>query len=181
MAVANTVASPRTSYDFQVMGNGTTQTLGANGSFMPHKICESDINVDVNHDGMISSTTCLDISHYEIPNVMSTSGSVINVTENAPPAGFHFGALRFTPPALINNNDAGSLRGIDPVTGSVQLDTANDTDHVVMMHVYDFVNTSTPNPSQGGSMMGNTSLFSSRSSRSCSRNFCYLVLNRHSF
>lgn len=153
-AVANTVASPRSTYDFQVLGkNGNTQTLAANGMFMSHKLCESDLNLDVNGDGTISSSTCLDISHYEVSNVMTDSGRV-RVVENMPPSGFHFGTLRFTPPALDGNNDASSLRDTDPATGTILLDATNDTDKTIMLHVYNFVDASSTGSTTGSTLPG---------------------------
>lgn len=145
-AVAGAVASPRTVYDFQVTGeNSGTQNMSASGVYMAHKLCESDINVDVNLDGLISTSTCLDISHYQMPSITNTIG-VVHVMENSPPAGFHFAVVRFTPPVLNGNNDAMSLRAIDPANGTIILDPTNDTDHVVMLHVYNFVNQASTTP-----------------------------------
>ena len=141
-AVAATVASPRMQYNFEIKGNnGTDQTL-TNANFMQHKLCESDINVDVTGDGTISPTTCLDISHYEFPNVQTQNG-MVDVTETTPPAGFHFGALRFTPSTLAANNDKDSLVSIDHANGIIHLNTSGDTDKMIMLHVYNFQNSST--------------------------------------
>lgn len=148
-AVTGTVASPRMNYNFGVKGeNYSVQTL-ANANFMQHKICESDINVDVNADGNVSSMTCLDISHYEFPMVQTSSGKV-DITESASPAGFHFGALRFTPTSLAANNDRDSLKSIDSANGIIHLDTTGDTDKMIMLHVYNFHNATTGTDTDSG-------------------------------
>lgn len=149
-AVPGSVASPRTVYDFQVMGeNSGTQALSSGGAFASHQLCESDLKLDVNSDGVISSTTCLDISHYQMPAISNPLG-VVRVVENYPPAGFHFAVMRFTPPAVDGNNDAVSLRAIDPANGTIILDPMNDADHVIMLHVYNFVNQATVTPPSPG-------------------------------
>lgn len=138
MAASGTVASPRMTYDFKISGEHFADMwLSKEGQYMQHKLSEADINKDVNGDGMISSSTALDISHYEFPNVRADNGRV-EVTESQPPAGFRFGALRFTPPELSANNDKASLLGIDEAQGRIQLDMTNDTDKKIMLHVYNF-------------------------------------------
>jgi hypothetical protein len=139
-AVAGTVASPRSAYNFTVQSNGKTKTLSADGTYMPHKVCESDLNLDVDGNGTISSTTCLDISHYQIP--IMASGTPITVTESMSPSGFHFGTLRFTPVALDGNNDASSLTNLDSANGVITLNPVGDTDGMIMLHVYNFPNQS---------------------------------------
>ncbi len=141
-AAVGAVSSPRMTYNFQVKNGTTTQTL-QNGTFMSHKLCESDINLDVNNDGSISTSTCLDISHYDIAVHTMASSSMISVTENQPPQGFHFGTIRFTPNALSANNDSQSLVSTDVNTGVINLNVAQDTDGVVMLHIYNFQNATT--------------------------------------
>lgn len=144
------IAAPRTAYNFQVMENmgTTTQTLSANGVFMPEKLCESDINKDINLDGTVAISTCFDISHYRIP--ITASSTLLNVTENSLPSGYHFGTVLFTPVALMSNNDAQDLLSVNTGSGMIRLDMASDTDKTVMLHVFNFANatntsTSTPN------------------------------------
>ncbi len=132
-AMAGTVSSPRTNYSFQVMNGTTTKTL-TDGTFMSHKICESNVNLDVNMDGTISSSTCLDISDYDIPLTHAGSSTIITVTENMQPTGFHFGTIRFTPPTLIPNNDAQNLVSLNASSSTITLDMKNDTDGMVMLH-----------------------------------------------
>lgn len=155
-AVTGTVASPRIMYNFSVMGEHNQSQMLANSTFMQHKLSEADINKDVDGNGTISSSTALDISHYEFAT-MADNGRV-TVTETMPPAGFHFGALRFTPSSLISNNDAESLLSIDPVQGRIQLDMSHDSDKTVMLHVYQFVNngstgTTTPGTTDNSSII----------------------------
>ena len=138
-AVSNTVASARKDYGFSVSSGSTTKSL-TDGTFMSHKLCESDINLDVLMDGIISSSTCLDISHYDIPITKNSSSTLVNITENMQPTGFHFGTIRFTPNDLSPNNDAQNLVGIHATSGTVMLDMKNDTDGMVMLHIYDFKN-----------------------------------------
>ncbi len=138
-AMAGTVSSPRTNYSFQVMNGTTTKTL-TDGTFMSHKICESNVNLDVNMDGTISSSTCLDISHYDVPLTPAGSSTIVTITENMQPTGFHFGTIRFTPPSLSPNNDAQNLMTLDASSSTITLDMKNDTDGMIMLHVYDFRN-----------------------------------------
>ena len=150
--VAGTVASPRTTYDFTVTGENSNSQNLSNATYQPHKLCESDINVDVNNDGIISPTTCLDISHYMFSDVSTAHGKV-DVTEINPPAGYHFGTLRFTPPALDGNNDMQSFLATDDAKGLIKLDVSNDKDKMVMLHVYNFQNSGGTNGSSNSQII----------------------------
>jgi hypothetical protein len=101
---------------------------------MVAKLCESDIDLDANGDGTIAEDVCLDISHYNFTGLVSGE---ITVEETAPPAGHEYGTVRFTPNELGENNDAESLL-TDVTEEPLQLDTSNDTDNMVMLHVYNF-------------------------------------------
>jgi hypothetical protein len=137
-AVAGSVASPRAEYDFTLKGAGYSQLSMANdGMFMQHKLCESDLNLDANGDGMISTDVCLDISHYEVSGIQSTNGN-ISITETDAPDGFKFGALKFTPSVIDGNNDAKSLVGINRGLGRIKLNVSGDTDNSLMLHIYNF-------------------------------------------
>lgn len=142
-AATGSIAAPRTTYNFSIMTGAQTQTVQANGTFMPKKVCESNLNMDVNKDGLISSSTCLDISDYDVPVIPSSSDTQISVDQTMSPAGFHFGTLRFTPVALDGNNDSESLKFIDPKTGHMHLNMIADKDRMIMLHVYQFMNAST--------------------------------------
>lgn len=107
--------------------------------FHQEQLCESDIQVDVNGDGMISPTTCLDTSEYHF-NTVSAGNGKADVQETAPPQGYHYGTLLFTPVQADGNDDQQSLLATDDVKGLIKLDTTNDTDKVITIHVYDFAN-----------------------------------------
>lgn len=137
-AVAGTVAAPRTNYNFMVKGEkGSVDTL-RNQQFVAHKLCESDLGLDVDGNGVVSAATCLDVSHYEFQNVQTETGK-IDVREIQAPKGFQFGTVRFTPPVIDGNNDQQSLLAIDSVKGLMKFDASNDTDKMLMLHVYNFV------------------------------------------
>ena len=54
------------------------------------------------------------------------------VTEDAAPSGFAFGAVRFTP----GSGDEATL--VSAADGVIELDTSDDADGMVMLHVYNF-------------------------------------------
>ncbi len=136
-AVAQTVASARTNYNFSVEGEKYSPIQMNDAEFTQHKLCESDLNRDVDKDGTVSGTTCLDISHYEFMNLKSQNGKV-DVVETNPPQGFRFGTVRFTPTALVGNNDQQSFLTSDVAQGRIKLDVSQDKDKMVMLHVYNF-------------------------------------------
>lgn len=140
-AASGTVASARTTYNFIVSASGTPDLMLSNAMFMQHKLCESDIAVDVNSDGMISTSTCLDISHYAYTLATTTTGHLY--VKETSPLGTHMGAVRFTPNELLPNNDSASLVSLDIPNSTIHLNTATDTDGMVMLHVYNFLDTST--------------------------------------
>lgn len=141
--VAGTVAAPQTPFDYTVSGENNSPQMLKDSDFFAEKVCESDINKDVNADGTVSSSTCLDTSEYHFNNLSAGHGKV-DVTATTLPQGYHFGTLRFTPPIVDQNNDEQSLLGIDHAQGRIQLDTTNDADKVITLHVYDFVNNDNP-------------------------------------
>ncbi len=141
-AATGTVSSPRESFAFTISGAGMpAQTLG-DATFENGKVCESNINIDVNSDGTTSPATCLDISHYAFALGATTNGDYV-VTETSAPANRHFGTLRLTPTELAMNNDAASLQSIDAANGKIYLRTNSDTDKMVMLHIYNFVHGTT--------------------------------------
>ncbi len=141
LAASGTVASPRTTYDFILSASSTPDLMLSSAMFMQHKLCESDIAVDVNADGMISTSTCLDISHYAYTLATTTTGH-LDVKEKSP-LGTHMGALRFTPKELSPNNDSASLVMLDIPNSTIHLNVASDTDGMLMLHAYNFLDTST--------------------------------------
>jgi hypothetical protein len=143
-AATGTIASPRMAYDFTVLGNGTTtsQRLASSTLFMQHAISETDLGRDINHDGMISSSTALDISHYEFMPVFTDNGRIM-VTETNAPSGFMFGTVRFTPNELVANNDMDAFVGLDASNARIDLDVSRDQNRTVMLHIYNFLTAST--------------------------------------
>jgi hypothetical protein len=141
--VAGSVTNPQTTFDYSVTGEHSATNMLSASMFHPEQICETDLNVDVNHDGVISSSTCLDSSEYHFNTVNADNGKV-TVQETAPPSGWHYGALLFTPVQVDGNNDPQSLLSVDDVKGLIQLDTTNDTDKIITLHVYDFANSDNP-------------------------------------
>lgn len=64
----------------------------------------------------------------------------VTVTETAPPSGFVFGALRFTP----GSGDDAAL--VSAANGEIVLDVAADEDGMIMLHVYNFAVAAAPQP-----------------------------------
>lgn len=155
--VAGSIASPRSNYDFSVTSDAQTQTLSTNGMFEPVKICESDVNLDLDGNGTIATSTCLDISDYMIPvNTSSASSTILRVMETQSPAGYHFGALRFTPVAIDGNNDSEDIAYVNPIHGEIDLNMVPDKDGMIMLHVYQFQNGTSTSTGDMGS--GNTGM-----------------------
>ena len=149
MPVMGTVADPQTNYQYSVMGEHNASLSLANSMFHAEKLCESDINVDVNGDGKVSSDTCLDTSEYHFNTVQADNGK-IEVQEVTPPQGYHYGTLLFTPVQVDGNNDKQSLLATDDVKGLIKLDTTADADKVITLHVYDFANSDNPQGNVNG-------------------------------
>ncbi len=130
---AGSVSAANQNFDFAVQGgNGPARTI-ADAKFMAAKLCESDLDTDVNGDGKKSADTCVNISHYVYSGIPKGN---VKVTERTPPSGFQFGSLEFSPAALDNNNDADTLKRFG--NGVIELDTTRDKDDSVMLHVYNF-------------------------------------------
>ena len=143
MPVAGTVADPQSAYQYMVTDeHGVGRSLSS-AMFSPEKLCESDINKDVNGDGTISSTTCLDTSEYHF-NQLSLDNGRADVQESMPPQGYHYGTFLFTPVQIDANNDRQSFLTTDDSKGVIKLDTSNDADKVITLHVYDFANSDNP-------------------------------------
>ena len=130
-------------FDFEVKGDeGETQTI-ADATFVPGKVCETDINFDANGDGTIDANTCFDTSLYSYTDV---SAGNITVTELVSPTGRIGGALEFTPAALNGGFDEAvvltdSNRFDD---GVVEIDSTLDNDGVVTLHLYNFLEVGEP-------------------------------------
>ncbi len=129
------VAGAPIDYEFNVTDSAGTTVSSTDAGIMVAKLCESDIDLDANGDGTIAEDVCLDISHYSFTGLVSGE---ITIEETVPPAGPEYGTVRFTPDELGDNNDAESLL-TDVTEEPLQLDTSNDTDNTVMLHVYNFL------------------------------------------
>ncbi len=167
---SGTVSSPRTNYEFSVLGENSAIQYFEDADFMEYEITEADVNKDVDGNGIISTTTALDISHYQFSDVNAGNGKV-DIMETIPPNGFHFGAVRFTPPQLIPNNDKQTFLASDDAKGLIKLDVTNDTDKTVMLHVYNFRNPNNmkmDNGNHNGNMGSTTNVGNMGSSTSTS-------------
>ena len=138
----NAASGGNYTFDFSLTNpsNTTTQTLsGGNATFAQQKICESDINEDLNGDGVISPTTCLDISNYVFG---SMPRGVTTLTQTMAPVGTRFGAMQFTPAALNNNVDDSTSK-ISINANGVTIDSTLTPDPMIMLHIYNFQNVGT--------------------------------------
>jgi hypothetical protein len=70
------------------------------GMFMQEKVCEDKLGLDANKDGQISSSTCLDASHYDYSGI---GGSNITVTEDTPDNSSIVDVVATTPSLAIIN------------------------------------------------------------------------------
>ena len=128
-----TVSAANQNFSFTLDAtDGSSRTI-TDATFMQGKLCESDLDTDVNGDGTKSKGTCVDISHYVYSGMPKGE---LRITETAPPDGFMFGAIEFSPAALGGGNDADTL--VSARDGVVELDTAKDEDATTMLHVYNF-------------------------------------------
>ncbi len=139
------VAGGTTSFNFSVDADGGTQDFD-DATFIPAKVCETDVNADANGDGMITADVCVEISHYGFEGVAQGD---VTITESSPPAGFRFGAIEFTP----DSGDEATLVDLDADAGRISLDTSGDAD--VMVHVYNFADAG-PGETPSGSVGGET-------------------------
>ncbi len=156
VAASGAIAGQGMAFGFDLVDRTGMVHPWTDGAFVQQKICESAVNRDMNNDGTISASTCYDTSHYDF----SVPTGPVTVIETSPPAGAHFGAVRFTPPALAPNNDAASLTATYAANGVIVLNTDTDADHSVMLHVYNF--------GGSGALAGDTGSGSSLSSSSMS-------------
>ncbi|MCV0404454.1 MAG: hypothetical protein K5924_12240 [Chloroflexi bacterium] len=131
----DTVAGGTSAFDFTVADGSTTQTLSTDGAFTQTGACETDVAYDADRNGSLDADVCLDLSHYEFA---VAGDSDVTVTEITPPAGFAFGALRFTP----GSGDEASL--VSASNGVIELDTSADDDGMIMLHVYNFAVAAAP-------------------------------------
>ena len=130
-------------FDYKIAGSGgESYTLAADGMFMPAKLCEADIKLDVDGDGDMDKTTCLDVSMYGFSPL--TEGQV-TITQSPPVANTRFGTIRFTPASTDEKTKVSAGNGVivldtgkDTKVASPPLPLAEYNDDVVVVHVYNF-------------------------------------------
>lgn len=132
-------------FDFTLTATNGVSTL-ADATFMPAKLCETDLNMDVNGDGQVSADTCVEVSHYALSDVAE---GTVTIDETTPPAGHRPGSLEFSP----GSGDDLTLVSFDATTGRIVLDTTADDattgaaeagPDMIMVHVYNFADAATP-------------------------------------
>lgn len=125
-------------FNFEVTGaDGEIQDIGG-AQFQQQALNESDLGTDVNGDGDMVDT--LDTSQYVYSNV---SSGLVDVEETETPQDTRPGALKFTPDALVQNDDAATLvENQDTVFENdsiIELNTSKDSeDDTITLHVYNF-------------------------------------------
>ncbi len=122
------VAGGTSTFEFTVGDGGSVQTLSTDSTYTQAAACETDVMYDANRNGSLDAGVCLDLSDYDF----TTADGTVTVTETAPPSGFAFGALRFTP----GSGDEAAL--VSAANGVIVLDTTADDDGSIMLHVYNF-------------------------------------------
>lgn len=148
---ADTVAGGESTFEFTVADASGTATLSTDGAFAATAACETDVEYDADRSGELDEGVCLDLSHYEFE--VSADGQ-ITITETAAPAGFAFGALRFTP----GSGDDASL--VSAGEGVIVLDASADEDGMIMLHVYNFAvaAAAAPTPTPAATVMPDAAL-----------------------
>ena len=139
------VTGGQVNFEFSVLDASGTQLLSEDGMFMQGALCETDVNLDADGDGEITSDVCLDVSHYSFEVV---DGLVV-ITETDAPTGHRLGTIRFTPGSDDADTLVGTIANVE-ATGVITLDTTADEDDAVMVHAYNFVTEDT----QGGGTPG---------------------------
>jgi hypothetical protein len=132
-------AGPAVHFDLTVTdSNGARQTL-ADAKFTAAKICETDIDRDLNGDGKKTADVCLDVSNYTFSNLALGD---VTIKENTPPNGWKFGTMLLTPKILQPAGSDDSKTGADftAKTATVRLDLAGDPDNGAMLELYLFAN-----------------------------------------
>jgi hypothetical protein len=132
-------------FEFSVQDADGTQLMSEDGMFMQGALCETDVNLDADGDGEITSDVCLDVSHYSFEVV---DGLVV-ITETDAPDAHRFGTIRFTPGSDDADALVGTITSVE-ASGRITLDTRADADDTVMVHVYNFVLEDTQGGGGGG-------------------------------
>jgi hypothetical protein len=149
-AATDGISGGQKAFNYTITDSADASYQLSDGMFMPAKLCESDIDLDVDGDGTKSATTCLDVS---MTGVSPIAEGAVTLTQTAP-AGTRFGTIRTTPASTDD------LAVLSASNGTIELDTSKDTqvdspplplseynDDVVTVHVYNF-----QNPASSGEM-----------------------------
>ena len=160
----NGIAATPTSFDYTVAdAEGASYVLSADGEFMAAKLCESDVSLDVDGDGDMDDTTCLDVSMYEFA---PTAEGEVTITQTAPVGNSRFGTIRFTPGSTDEATEVSASNGVivldttaDEAVAENPLGLAEYNDDVATVHVYNFQNAAAaPMPSTAMEQPVNSSL-----------------------
>ncbi|MDP9222844.1 MAG: hypothetical protein M3P18_03135 [Actinomycetota bacterium] len=133
------VAGPAVDFALTVTDSkGGKQTL-ADATFTAAKLCETDLDRDINGDGKKTAEVCLDISNYTFSNL---AVGAVTIRETTPPNGWKFGTMLLTPKVLqpTGSDDSKTDAAFTAKTGTVTLDLAGDPDDQAMVHIYLFAN-----------------------------------------
>ncbi|HVS79685.1 MAG TPA: hypothetical protein VHF05_01775 [Candidatus Paceibacterota bacterium] len=163
--VADAISGPRATFDYEVTSTissssdeASTSTLSiSDAAYKTGTLCESDVNEDLNDDGDVATSTCLDASYYDFPidfgengTTTTTTAPVVTLRETELPDDTSYGGILFTPASIMENTDADtyiSSSSTESATSSpvVTLDLSRDSDgdNAVMLHIFHFANAST--------------------------------------
>lgn len=142
-AATDGISGGQKAFDYTITDSAGANDKLSDGMFMAAKLCETDIDLDVNGDGKKSAATCLDVS---MTGVSPIAEGAVSLTQTAP-ANTRFGTIRTTPAST----DEKAV--VSASNGKIELDTSKDTqvaspplplaeynDDVVVVHVYNFQN-----------------------------------------
>lgn len=143
-------------FNFEVEGDDGEEMDIEDAEYVQMKLCESDVDFDVNGDEEISEDVCLGTSLYQYTDV---EGGEVSVTEVETPDDTRPGALEFTPDSIAQNDDADTLvEDFGEVFGegdhTVMLETdEDDADDVITLHIYNFQDEEYENEDEDGEEM----------------------------
>lgn len=125
---AGAVAGGTSNFAFDVTGDDDVTVGIGDSTYEMDAACETEVMYDANRNNVLDASVCLDLSHH----AFDVAAGSVTITETTAPTGFVFGALRFTP----GSGDEETL--VSAAGGVITLDTSNDEDGMVMLHVYNF-------------------------------------------
>lgn len=132
-------AGPAVDFDVTVIDSKSAKQTLADAVFTPVKLCETDLERDVNGDSNVTADVCLDLSNYVFSNL---AVGTVTVKEITPPNGWKFGTLSLIPKVLQMAGSDDAKTGVDfsAKTATVKLDLAGDADAQAILHVFLFAN-----------------------------------------